>query len=97
MLAFYLYAQFLLVLPSDDCNSKILYILDQVEADQNPFPLILAETIIGLDNFVETRRFFWKSNVAGGLFPSSSFTLNRFVVSKLPIFYHFCICGFMRS
>ena len=57
MLAFCLYAQFLLVLLSGDCDPKILHILDQVEAIQNPFPLILAETIIGLDKFAETIRF----------------------------------------
>ena len=55
MLAFYLYAQFLLALPSGDCDSKLLHILDQVKAGSNPFPLILAETIIGLDNFTETK------------------------------------------
>ena len=57
MLAFCLYAQFLLVLPSGDYDSKLLHILDQVEAGLNPFSLILAETIIGLDNFAKTRRF----------------------------------------
>ena len=57
MLAFCLYAQFLLVFLSSNCNSKILHVLDQVELGLNPFPLILVETIIGLDNFVETRRF----------------------------------------
>lgn len=57
MLAFCLYAQFLLVSTSGECDSKILNVLDQVEAGSNPFPLILAETIIGLDNFAERRRF----------------------------------------
>ena len=57
MLALYLYAQFLLVSPSGDYNSKLLHVLDQVKAGLNPFPLILAETIIGLDNFAETRKF----------------------------------------
>ena len=57
ILAFYIYAQFLLVLSSDNCDSKILNILDQVEAGLNPFLLILAKTIIGLDNFSETMRF----------------------------------------
>ena len=57
MLAFYLYAQFLLVSPSGDYDSKLLHILDQVEVGLNPFPLILVETIIGLDNFAETKRF----------------------------------------
>ena len=54
MFAFCIYAQFLLVSPSGNCDSKMLNILDQVEAGLNPFPLILAETIIGLDNFLET-------------------------------------------
>ena len=58
MLAFCVYAQFLLVSPSGNYDSKILNILDQVQAGLNPFPLILAETIIGLDNFSKTRRFF---------------------------------------
>ena len=49
MLALYLYAQFLLVSPSDNYDSKIMHILDQVEASLNLFPLILAKTIIGLD------------------------------------------------
>ena len=57
MIAFCLYAQFLLVSPFGDYDSKILYILEQVEAGLNPFPLILAETIIGLDNFPKTKRF----------------------------------------
>ena len=57
MLAFYIYAQFLLASPSGNCDSKMLNILGQVEAGLNPFPLILVETIIGLDNFSKTRRF----------------------------------------
>ena len=55
MLAFCVYAQFLLVSPSSNCDSKMMNILGQVEASLNPFPLILAETIIGLDNFSKTR------------------------------------------
>ena len=57
MLAFCIYAQFLLVSPFGNCNSKILNVLDQVEVGLNPFPLILAETVIGFDNFSEIRRF----------------------------------------
>ena len=57
MIAFCQYVQFLLVSPFGDYDSKILYILDQVEAGLNLFPLILAETIIGLDNFSKTKRF----------------------------------------
>ena len=61
LLALCLYSQFLLISPSGDCDPKILSILDQVEAGHNPFPLILAETIHGLDHFIETRRFFGSS------------------------------------
>ena len=57
ILATCLYAQFLLVSLSGNCDSKLLHILDQVEAGLNPFPLILGETIIGLDDFTETKRF----------------------------------------
>ena len=45
LLALCLYSQFLLISPSGDCDPKILFVLDQVEAAQNPFSLILAETI----------------------------------------------------
>ena len=51
LIALYLYSQFLLISSSGDCDPKILSILDQVEAGQNPFPLILAETVHGLDKF----------------------------------------------
>ena len=57
MLTFCVYAQFLLISPFDNCDSKILNILGQVEVSLNPFPLILREIVIGLDNFSETRRF----------------------------------------
>ena len=57
LLALCLYSQFLLISSSGDCDPKILSILDQVEAGQNPFPLILEKTIHGLDKFVETRHF----------------------------------------
>ena len=57
LLALCLYSQFLLTSLSGDCDPKILFILDQVEAGHNPFPLILGETIHGLDHFVETRHF----------------------------------------
>ena len=58
LLALCLYSQFLLTLLFGDCDPKILFILDQVEAGHNPFPLILAETIHGMDHFAETRHFF---------------------------------------
>ena len=57
MLAFCVYAQFLLVSPSGNCDYKMLNVLDQEEVGLNPFPLILAEKIVGLDNFSETRNF----------------------------------------
>ena len=58
LIALYLYSQFMLTSLSGDYNSKIFFILDQVEAGHNPFPLILMETIHGLDHFAETKRFF---------------------------------------
>ena len=58
LLALCLYSQFLLISLSGDCDPKILSVLNQVEAGQNPFPLILTETIHGLDKFAETRHFF---------------------------------------
>ena len=42
LLALCLYSQFLLISLFGDCDPKILSILDQVEAGQNPFPLILV-------------------------------------------------------
>ena len=57
LLALCLYSQFLLTSLSGDCDPKILSVLNQVETGHNPFPLILAETIHGLDCFAETRRF----------------------------------------
>ena len=41
---------------SGNCDSKILHILDQVENGLNPFPLVLAETLVGLDNFASLGR-----------------------------------------
>ena len=55
-MALCLYSQFLLVSPSGNCDSKILHVLDQVENGCNPFPLILAETLVGLDNFASSGR-----------------------------------------
>ena len=57
LLALCLYSQFLLISLFGDCNPKVLSVLDQVKAGQNPFPLILAETIHSLDKFTETRHF----------------------------------------
>ena len=51
--SFCLYVQFLLVSPQGDADMRIISILEQVETGANPMPTILAETIIGLDNFKE--------------------------------------------
>ena len=57
IIAFYLYAQFLLVFPSGDYDLKIMQILDQVESGLNFMLVILAETLIGLDNLPMTHHF----------------------------------------
>ena len=51
--SFCLYAQFLLVSSHGEADTRIISILEQVETGANPMPIILAETIIGLDNFKE--------------------------------------------
>ena len=51
--SFCLYAQFLLVSSHGEADTRIISILEQVETGANPMPAILAETIIGLDNFKE--------------------------------------------
>ena len=56
VMALCLYSQFLLVSHFENCDSKILYILDQVESGRISFPLILAETLVGLDNFTSLGR-----------------------------------------
>ena len=50
---FCLYAQFLLTASQGDANVRIISIIEQVETEANPMPIILAETIIGLDDFKE--------------------------------------------
>ena len=55
-MALCLYSQFLLVSLSGNCDPKILHVLDQVENGRNPFPLVLAETLVGLDNFASLGR-----------------------------------------
>ena len=35
---------------------RVISILEQVETGANPMPIILAETIIGLDNFKKENR-----------------------------------------
>ena len=54
--SFYLYAQFLLISSQGDADIKIISITEQVETGANPMPVILAETIIGLDSFKEQNR-----------------------------------------
>ena len=59
-----LYAQFLLDSTSGDCDFKIIHILDQVKSGLNPMLVILAKTLIGLDNLPE---IYWEeSHVFGG-------------------------------
>ena len=53
---FCLYAQFLLVSSKGDANMRIVSIIEQVETGNNPMPVILAETLIGLDSFKEENR-----------------------------------------
>ena len=53
---FCLYTQFLLVSSQGEANTRIISILEQVETGANPMPIILVETIIGLDNFKEQNR-----------------------------------------
>ena len=54
--SFYLYAQFLLVSSHGDADTRIISILEQVEAGANLVPIILAEIIIELDNFKTQNR-----------------------------------------
>ena len=54
--SFCLYSQFLLVSSKGDADMRIISIIEQVETGNNPMPVILAETLIGLDNFKEENR-----------------------------------------
>ena len=54
--SFCLYAQFLLVSSHGDADIRIISIIEQVKSGANPMPVILAETIIGLDSFKEENR-----------------------------------------
>ena len=54
--SFCLYAQFLLISPQGDADIRIISIIEQVETGATPMPIILAETIIGLDSFKEQNR-----------------------------------------
>ena len=51
--SFYLYAQFLLVSSHEEADTRIISILEQVKTEDNPIPVILVETIIGLYYFKE--------------------------------------------
>ena len=55
-ISFCLYTQFLLISSQRDADIRIISIIEQVETGANPIPIILAETIIGLDNFKEQNR-----------------------------------------
>ena len=57
-ISFCLYAQFLLISSQRDADIRIINIIEQVETGANPIPVILAETIIGLDSFKERNRLF---------------------------------------
>ena len=54
--SFCLYAQFLLTASQGDADVRIISIIEQVEIGANPMPVILTETIIGLDNFKDQNR-----------------------------------------
>ena len=53
---FCLYAQFLLISPQRDADIRIISSVEKVKIGANPMPVILVETIIGLDNFKEQNR-----------------------------------------
>ena len=50
-----LYAHFLLVSTEGRGSIQIAHVVEQVECGHNPFPIILAETIVGLDSVKHTR------------------------------------------
>ena len=54
--SFCLYAQFILTTSHGEVDVRIISIIEQVETGANLMPIILAETIIGLDNFKEQNR-----------------------------------------
>ena len=96
MMALCLYTQFLLVSLSENCDSKILHVLSQVEVECNPFPLILVETLIRLDNFALTGWFSGSPmllEVSLLLLPSC-YAILSFLNC---LFYQSLRCGFMRS
>ena len=50
VLGFCFYAQFILISPDKLGDMQIAHILEQVEEGADPFPIILAETLAGLDS-----------------------------------------------
>ena len=56
IVSFCLYAQFLLTASQGHADVRIIGIIEQVETRANSMLVILAETIIGLDNFKEKNR-----------------------------------------
>ena len=56
IVSFCLYAHFLLISIEGRGNIQIVHVLEQIESGHNPFPIILAETIVGLDFVKHTQR-----------------------------------------
>ena len=56
IVSFCLYAHFLLISIEGRGNIQIVHVLEQIESGHNPFPIILAETIVGLDSVKHTQR-----------------------------------------
>ena len=56
IVSFCLYAHFLLVSTEGRGSIQIVHVVEQVESGHNPFPIILAETIVGLDSVKHTQR-----------------------------------------
>ena len=56
IVSFCLYAHFLLISTEGRGSTQIVQVLEQVESGHNPFPIILAETIVGLDSVKHTQR-----------------------------------------
>ena len=81
MIALCLYAQFLLVSPSGDGNTKLFQIIDQEKSGFNPMLVILVETLISLDNLTVTYR------ITGSPMLLEVFFLYIFLFSYF--FYHF--------
>ena len=74
ILSFCLYAQFLLISPDKMGDIQIAHIMEQVEEGANPFSVILAETLIGLDSAKE-----------GGKFQESPLLLQIWLKEKLSL------------